>query len=95
MSDSTLPIRQRILFRGRVQGVGFRYTTSSIAKRHPIVGYVKNLPDGSVELVVDGEPSAIIQLVDEIESAFLGNICQKSVDVMSREEPLVAFEVRR
>ena len=48
-------VRRRLIYQGRVQGVGFRYTVASIARRFPVTGYVKNLPDGNVELAVDGE----------------------------------------
>ena len=95
MSDSSPAIQQRILFFGRVQGVGFRYTTSSIAKRYPVVGYVKNLPDRSVEVVVDAEPEIINQFLADIEAAFLGNIRQRNVVNMPREEQFLKFEIRR
>ena len=41
-------------FSGHVQGVGFRYTTRSVASRFAVTGYVRNLPDGRVELVAEG-----------------------------------------
>lgn len=47
--------RRTYYFSGRVQGVGFRYTTHHIARGHPVTGYVRNLPDGRVELVMEGE----------------------------------------
>jgi acylphosphatase len=46
--------RREVRFLGRVQGVGFRYAARSIAQLHPVTGYVKNLSDGSVELVIEG-----------------------------------------
>jgi acylphosphatase len=42
-----------------VQGVGFRFTTRAIAKRHPVTGFVQNLPDGRVRIVVEGAPAAL------------------------------------
>ena len=55
---------QRFIFvRGRVQGVNFRYFTQKNAIRLGIRGYVKNLPDGGVEIVADGEKAAINQFV--------------------------------
>ena len=42
-------------FRGRVQGVGFRWSTWRLAGNYPLAGYVKNLPNGSVEMIVEGE----------------------------------------
>ena len=46
--------RRTIYFGGRVQGVGFRYTTQNIALQYDVRGYVRNLPDGRVELVMEG-----------------------------------------
>ena len=41
-------------YRGRVQGVGFRYTTREIASQFDVMGYVQNLPDGQVLVVAEG-----------------------------------------
>jgi acylphosphatase len=63
-----------MLFSGRVQGVGFRYTVRSIAKHHPVTGYVRNLSDGSVELVAQGELPEVNSLLAEVAEKFRGNI---------------------
>jgi acylphosphatase len=44
-----------IFYSGRVQGVGFRYTTKTVAMGFEITGSVRNLPDGRVELVAEGQ----------------------------------------
>lgn len=50
------PMHRRIIhFDGRVQGVGFRYTTQNIAMRYNVFGYVRNLDDGRVELLLEGD----------------------------------------
>jgi acylphosphatase len=49
----------RVIYSGRVQGVGFRFRTRHIAERYAVTGYVKNLPDGTVELLVQGEEGEI------------------------------------
>lgn len=54
-------------FSGHVQGVGFRYSTSQLAKGFEVTGYVKNLTDGRVELEIEGEESECRQLVSTIE----------------------------
>ena len=59
-------IRLTIHFSGRVQGVGFRYTTATIAKKHPVCGFVQNLPDGRVLLMVEGQPDEVQTFVDEV-----------------------------
>ena len=46
--------RLRILYSGRVQGVGFRHTVKSLATSYDVTGVVRNLSDGRVELVAEG-----------------------------------------
>ena len=57
-------VARRYIISGRVQGVGFRYFTEAAAVREGIHGWVRNLPDGRVEAVAEGEASA----VDRFES---------------------------
>jgi acylphosphatase len=56
-------IGMRVVFQGEVQGVGFRATVRKHAVRLGLVGTVRNLPDGSVELVVEGNPLTIDSLL--------------------------------
>jgi acylphosphatase len=51
--------RREVHYSGRVQGVGFRYTVRALARQFAVTGYVKNLPDGRVELVVEGDAEEI------------------------------------
>ena len=96
MANSTPgPIRRRVLFHGRVQGVGFRYTTVSIARRYPVVGFVRNLPDGSVELVAEAETGVLDQFLADLASEFAGNIRQQVVNEAMRDELFARFEIRR
>jgi len=59
-------VARRYLVRGRVQGVGFRYFTQAAAVRAGVGGWVRNNPDGTVEIAAAGEPDALQQLEDEI-----------------------------
>lgn len=52
-------IAVRLRLRGRVQGVGFRYFTRGVARELGVVGRVRNLPDGDVEIEVAGEPERV------------------------------------
>ena len=88
-------IRRRYWFHGRVQGIGFRFTTTSIAKRHQVVGYVKNLPDGSVELVAEGTTNILDQFLADLVSEFAGYVREYSVADISADEPFAAFDIRR
>jgi acylphosphatase len=65
-------IRRRVLYSGRVQGVGFRYAAFGLARRYRVAGFVRNLPGGSVELVAEGE-------LDEV-SAFLAAVAGQMAD---------------
>lgn len=52
-------VAQRFLITGRVQGVGFRYFTEDAAQREGVTGFVRNLPDGRVEVVAEGDEEAV------------------------------------
>lgn len=49
-----MTVCKRVYYSGRVQGVGFRYTAQALAADYPVAGYVRNLPNGDVELVAEG-----------------------------------------
>lgn len=51
--------RREVYYRGTVQGVGFRYTARRIASHYQVTGYVKNLADGRVLIVVEGQPAEV------------------------------------
>ena len=71
--------RRTYTFSGHVQGVGFRYTAQTLARNHPVSGYVRNLPDGRVEMVAEGEAKDLDALRDAIERQMEGFI--RHVDV--------------
>lgn len=56
----------RVYFSGRVQGVGFRFNTVDVAKQFDVTGYVRNLADGRVELLAEGEPKVVEAFVDAV-----------------------------
>lgn len=60
-------IRKRIVVHGRVQGVGFRYHVHQEALRLGICGWVKNLPDGTVEIDAEGPSSRMKQFVEAVK----------------------------
>ncbi|MHC4636105.1 MAG: acylphosphatase [Planctomycetota bacterium] len=74
---------KHIIFSGRVQGVGFRFTVLNVARRCRLTGYVKNLPDGSVEMIVQGFPDEIENCLDDIRDSFNLNI----IDVREKNIP--------
>jgi acylphosphatase len=54
-------------FSGRVQGVGFRYTVQNLAISYNVLGYVRNLDDGRVEMVVEGPSQETQLLIDALK----------------------------
>lgn len=56
---STIKVARRLLIRGMVQGVGYRFFARRAAARHQVVGYVRNLRDGSVEALVEGLSNSV------------------------------------
>lgn len=59
-------IAKQVIFEGRVQGVGFRYTVKDLSRGFDVCGWVRNLADGSVELQVMGEPAEVESFIKEI-----------------------------
>lgn len=77
-------IARQVVFKGRVQGVGFRYTAHRIAGRYDVCGYVKNCPDGTVETLFQGTRPNIEACLDDIQDALGGYIR----DIHSIEKPV-------
>ena len=55
-----------MLYAGHVQGVGFRYTAQRLARGYSVTGFVRNLGDGRVELVVEGESGEVDRFLEDI-----------------------------
>ena len=86
--------RRTVEYSGRVQGVGFRYTTHSIARRYPVTGYVRNLADGRVELVAEGEPHELEAFLCEVRERFFGNIRDERSDMHPATGEFAGFDIR-
>ena len=62
-----MPIeRRRVYYSGRVQGVGFRFTAERLAQRFRVAGFVRNLDDGRVELLAEGEAAEVAVFLDAV-----------------------------
>lgn len=66
--------RLQAIFSGSVQGVGFRFTAERLARRFPVAGYVRNLQNGKVEVVAEGEEKSVQEFLAAIREAFNGHI---------------------
>lgn len=86
-------IAKQFIFKGRVQGVGFRYTARQIASRLQVTGTVRNLPDGSVEALIQGTESDIDACLTEIQQVFRSYIRDIDITPMVHNPNLTSFEV--
>lgn len=69
---------KKIIFSGRVQGVGFRYATKQLALGFDVIGWVKNLKDGTVELQLMGEAEEVTEFLEElIEQSELASLIKE------------------
>ena len=71
---------KHILFSGEVQGVGFRYTAHRIARRYNITGFVRNLPDGDVEMLAQGPEQDIKKYIADIQDSFKGYVQDTKIE---------------
>jgi acylphosphatase len=85
--------QREIYYSGRVQGVGFRYTVRAIAGKHLVAGYVRNMSDGRVQLVVEGNPKEVQLFVDSIEAEMGAYIRDTQVSVRPATGRFKDFEI--
>jgi len=86
-------VAKHIIFVGRVQGVGFRFTAYHIASRHQLTGFVRNVPDGSVEMLAQGQPQDIDDCVEDIKNDFAGYIRETRIDEVSPNPRYTDFKI--
>lgn len=85
-----------VLYSGRVQGVGFRYTAKQVAAGFEVTGTVRNLPDGRVELVAEGARTELDEFRTAIREAGLaGFINDEKVDWSDAQNEFRGFEITR
>jgi acylphosphatase len=78
MSEKTA---RKFLIRGEVQGVGYRFFAQRAAARHQVVGYVRNLPDGSVESLVEGPAQSVEAFKHELATGPRFSVVQQVEEI--------------
>ena len=63
-----MQVRKHFYFSGTVQGVGFRYHAHNLARENGLTGWVRNLPDGRVEMEAQGNPVQLQKLVAQLKA---------------------------
>jgi acylphosphatase len=88
--------RLQIYYSGHVQGVGFRYTTKNVAMGYEVTGIVRNLPDGRVELVAEGEKQELQAFQQGIRNSGLGRLIAQEQERWSEaKNEFRGFEIVR
>jgi acylphosphatase len=87
-------VARRFVISGRVQGVGFRFFVEDQARREGLAGYVRNLPDGCVEAVAEGDEESVARFERTLHrgprSALVAQVLAETIPVESRH----SFTVR-
>ncbi|MBN1359874.1 MAG: acylphosphatase [Sedimentisphaerales bacterium] len=73
---------KHIVFRGNVQGVGFRYSTHRIARRYDVTGFVRNCPDGTVEMLLQGPAADVDACLRDVQDSFASHIRDAKVEAV-------------
>jgi acylphosphatase len=81
-------------YSGRVQGVGFRATLAAMARRYPVSGWVRNLPDGRVQLLVDGPAVAVEAFLAAVRERWSSYVEAEQIEDREPGERLQGFTVR-
>ncbi len=80
--------RYVVYYSGRVQGVGFRYAVCRLSGGFDVKGFVRNLPDGRVQLIAEGRIAQLDLFLESIQAQMSDNILAKHLD---RQEPRGEF----
>ena len=87
-------VRVQVLYSGRVQGVGFRYTVKSLVPGYDVLGIIRNLPDGRVELIVEGKQEELDAFLQAIrDSGLRRNIRDEAIVFGDAQDNFRGFEI--
>lgn len=86
--------RIHVLFSGQVQGVGFRFITERIAGELGLGGFVRNLPDGRVEVICEGTTTILNEFLKNINNTMSDYICDSTIDWHDAKGEFSIFEIR-
>jgi acylphosphatase len=96
VKDSEKPMKATMVYySGNVQGVGFRMTAVMIARDYPVTGWVKNLADGRVQLLVEGPEDQIAKFLKAIRERWKGDIEKEENEDQKPTGKFKGFEIAR
>ncbi len=86
-------LAKHIIFIGRVQGVGFRFTARRAASRRQLTGYVRNMPDGSVEMLAQGRPEDVDDCIQDIKEYFTDYLRETKIQEIPPDPRYIDFKI--
>jgi acylphosphatase len=86
-------VAQHIIFTGHVQGVGFRFTAHRMASRRHLTGFVRNLSDGTVEMLAQGPAEDIEECIRGIKEALAGYVRETIIDEVPPDPKHTDFKI--
>lgn len=86
-------VARHIIFKGSVQGVGFRFTAHRMAGRHQLTGYVRNLSDGTVEMLAQGSPQDIDDCIADIQRSLPGHVRDMDIQEVAPNPRYTDFRI--
>ncbi len=86
-------LAKRIIFTGRVQGVGFRFTAHRAASRRQLTGFVRNVPDGTVEMLAQGRSEDIDDCIQDIKEYFTGYLRETRIEEIPPDPRYIDFKI--
>lgn len=87
--------RYEVVFSGHVQGVGFRMTAARCAEMLGVVGWVRNEPDGTVRLAMEGEDAVFQALMNRIDEMLPGHVLSREVRQEAPSGEFSSFRILR
>lgn len=83
-----------LFFKGSVQGVGFRWTARNLAQKYSVNGWVKNLPDGRVELKAQADEKQVRGYINALKEEMSGYIRDKDISWQEPQKKYNEFSIR-
>ncbi|MBY4797072.1 acylphosphatase [Collinsella sp. AGMB00827] len=90
-------VRLALMFSGRVQGVGFRWTNQSLAHERGLVGWAQNLPDGRVSMEIEGRADRIVDHLSALHAGyrhFGARVHLDSYEWLRTDDQATNFDIR-
>ena len=83
-----------IFYSGDVQGVGFRFTVERMAREFCLTGWVKNLSDGRVEMVCEGDEISVTNFIKRLNNRMAQNIADAQIDFLEYKGEFKEFAIK-